>query len=288
VGLITQSWAGWAWDLARGWSIGAVIAGAGAAFAVVLMRRFGRRWWLPATGIVVAFAVAITSLAPVVLDPVFNTFTPVKPGQTRDDVLQLAREAGVDVGEVYVMDASRRTTAANAYVAGLGNTKRVVLYDTLLEDFTRDEVRLVVAHELAHVHYSDVPKGLLWVALVAPFGLFAAALATRRLAPRDPASSPAAAIPALALSLAIVVPVVTTVSNQLSRRVEARADSYALQLTDAPEPFIDFERRIALKNVSDPDPPAWRTALLATHPSTVERIGLGVAFERAQRASSGR
>jgi STE24 endopeptidase len=288
VGLITQSWGGWVWDIARSWAIAAAIAAAGAALAVVLMHRFGRRWWMPASALVVAFAVTITYVAPVVLDPIFNKFTPLRDGQTREDVLQLAREADVDVGEVLVMDASKRTTAANAYVAGLGQTKRVVLYDTLLEDFTREEVRLVVAHELAHVHYTDVPKGLLWIALVAPAGMFAAAVTTRRLAPRGGDVDPSAAIPALALALAILVPAVTTVSNQLSRRVEARADSYALQLTGAPEPFIDFERRIALKNVSDPDPPGWRTALLATHPPTIERIGLGVAFERGQRASSGR
>lgn len=288
VGLITQSWGGWVWDVARSWTIGALIAGAGAALAVVLMHRFGRRWWMPASALVVAFAVTITSVAPVVLDPIFNKFTPVRDAQTRQDVLELAREAGVDVGEVLVMDASRRTTAANAYVAGLGRTKRVVLYDTLLEDFTREEVRLVVAHELAHVHYTDVPKGLLWVALVAPIGMFAVAVGTRRLAPYGGDVDPSAAIPALALSLAILMPLVTTVSNQLSRRVEARADSYALQLTGAPRPFIGFERRIAIKNVSDPDPPAWQTSLLATHPSTIERIGLGVAYERGQRASSGR
>jgi STE24 endopeptidase len=118
--------------------------------------------------------------------------------------------------------------------------------------------------------------------------MFAASLTTRRLAPREVGEAPAAAIPALALSLAILVPAITTVSNQLSRRVEARADSYALQLTEAPDSFIDFERRIALKNVSDPDPPAWRTGLLATHPSTIERIGLGVAFARDQKTSAGR
>ncbi len=94
----------------------------------------------------------------------------------------------------------------------------------------------------------------------------------------------AALVPALALSLAIMVPVITAISNQLSREVEARADLYAIQLTDAPQPFIGFERRIALRNVSDPDPPRWRTALLATHPPTIERIGLAVAYERGVRA----
>jgi STE24 endopeptidase len=285
VGLVTQSWTGWAGDLAKGWTIGGAIAGAGGALAVVLLRRFPRTWWLPASGIVVAFAVVLTYAGPVVLDPVFNRFEPVR-GQTRADVLELARRAGVEVGEVQVMDASRRTTAANAYVAGLGDTKRVVLYDTLLDGFTRDEVRLVVAHELAHVHHRDVPNGLLWVALVAPAGLFAAATLTRRMAPQAD-RAPASAVPALALSLALVVPVVATISNQLSRRVEARADSYALELTDAPEPFIGFERRIAVRNVSDPDPPSWQVSLLSTHPPTVQRIGIGVAYERRRSTAEG-
>jgi len=284
VGLVTQSWGGWAFDLVRAWGIGAVIAGAGGAVAVVLLRRMPRRWWIAASGAVVAFGVAITSLQPVLIDPVFNRFEPLPEGDTRRDVLALARRAGVDVGEVYVIDASRRTTAANAYVAGLGRTKRVVLYDTLLERFSPEEVRLVVAHELAHVHYDDVPHGLLYLAIVAPFGLFAAAQVTRRLAP-DPARERAAAsVPALALSVAVLVPVITAISNQLSRDVEARADTYALELTGEPQTFIEFERRIAVRNVSDPDPPGWRTAIFATHPPTIERIGIGVSWSRGARA----
>ena len=281
VGLVTQDVAGWAGDLAKGWGIGAVIAGAGGALGVVLLRRTGRRWWLPAAGLVVAFGGAITYAGPVVVDPLFNEFKALPPGQTRDDVLELARRAGVDVGEVYVSDASRRTTAANAYVTGLGQTKRVVLYDTLLDNFTRDEVRLVVAHELGHVRYADVPKGLLFLALVAPAGMFAVSRIAERLPGGDDKGP--AAIPPIALALAIVVPLVSTVSLQLSRRVEHRADTYSLQLTGAPEPFIDFEKRIALRNVSDPDPPAWRTALFATHPPTIERIGTAVAYRRGQR-----
>ena len=274
VGLVTQSWAGWAGDLALSWTIGVTIAAAGGAIAVLLMRR--RRWWLPAAGVVVAFGVVITYASPIVLDPLFNDFDRVPEGRLRADVVELARRADVDVGEVYVMDASRRTTAANAYVAGLGRTKRVVLYDTLVENFSRDETRLVVAHELAHVHHRDVPTGLLWLAIVAPVGMYAVSRLTDRWA-KGPGPQ---AIPALALSLAVVVPVVTTVSNQLSRRVEARADSYSLELTDAPDPFIAFERRIALRNVSDPDPPTWRTWLLGTHPPTIDRIGIGEAYKR--------
>jgi STE24 endopeptidase len=282
VGLSTQSWGAWLGDLAKSNAIGAIFAGVGGAAAVALMRRFSRGWWVPGSAVVVGFAVAMLYLGPVVLDPIFNRFTPLPAGQTRDDVLALARDAGVDVGEVYEVDASRRTTASNAYVTGLGRTKRVVLYDNLLKDFTRDEVRLVVAHELGHVHYRDVPRGLLYVLIVAPAGLFAASLLTRRLAPDEPRPGPAA-LPALALSLAIVSFGVTVIANQLSRRIEARADSYSLRLTDAPEPFIGFEKGIAVRNVADPDPPRLRTLLLATHPPTLERIGIARAYEAGVR-----
>ncbi len=276
VGLVTQSWPGYAFDLVRSWAIGAVFAGIGAAIAVGLIRRMPRTWWIPGSVAVVAFGAITTYAGPIVLDPIFNKFTPLPAGQTRSDVLDLARKAGVDVGQVYVMDASRRTTAANAYVNGLGHTKRVVLYDNLLDDFSRDETRLVVAHELGHVRYDDLPRGLIWLAIVTPFGLFAASRMTLRLAPQEDRAGPAV-LPALALSVAVIVFLITSVSNQLSRRVEARADSFSLQLTGEPDAFISFQRRIALKNVSDPDPWDWTSFLFGTHPTTVDRIGTGVA-----------
>ena len=282
VGLSTQDWGPWLGDVAKATGIGAVFASAGGAAAIALMRRLPGTWWLPGSAVAVAFAAATLYLGPVVLDPIFNRFTVLPEGRTRDDVLALAREAGVDVGQVYEVDASRRTTASNAYVTGLGRTKRVVLYDNLLKDFSADEVRLVVAHELGHVHYRDVPRGLLYVGLVAPPAMFAAAGLTARLGPDEPRPGPAA-LPALALSIAAVSLGVTTIANQLSRRIEARADSYSLRLTDAPEPFIGFERGIALRNVADPDPPDWLTFLLATHPPTVDRIGIAKAFEAGRR-----
>ena len=281
VGLVTQSWDGYARDKSISWGIGALLAGAGAAAAVGLIRRYPRGWWMPGSAIVVAFGAVSIYAGPVVLDPLFNTFKPLPAGQTRADVMKLAERAGVDIGDVYSVDASRRSTAANAYVAGLGKTKRVVLYDTLLDNFERDEVRLVVAHELAHQHHRDVPKGLLYLAIVTPLGMFAVAQLTRRFAPGGEPGP--AVLPVLALGLVVMTTTITTVSNQLSRRVEARADSYALTLTGQPEPFIGFEQRIALRNLSDPDPPDWQTFLLATHPPTIERIGIGVAYERGAR-----
>ena len=279
VGLVTQSWTGYAGDVAKSSAIGAVLAGAGGALLIFGMRRFGRRWWAPAAAVVVGFGVVTTYLTPIVLDPLFNKFTRLPDGPTRSTVLSLAREAGVDVGQVYVMDASRRTTAANAYVTGIGHSKRVVLYDNLLNDFSPGEVRLVVAHELGHVHFDDVPHGLLYLLLVAPFGMLAAARLGERMAPRDSLGT-AAAVPAVVLAVGILAPAITTISNQLSRGVESRADQFSLDLAGEPGTFIGFQKRIAVTNVSDPDPPAAIRFLLGTHPSTIERIGRAERFQR--------
>jgi STE24 endopeptidase len=278
VGLATDTWGHWASDLGKSSGIGTALAGGGAALASGLIGRFGSRWWLPASALSVGLGAGFLYAGPVLLDPLFNKFTPLAEGQARRDVLELAHRAGVDVGEVYVVDASRRTTAANAYVTGLGRTKRVVLYDTLLEHFDREETRLVVAHELAHVRHRDVLRGLGFVALVAPAGAFAGAQLAAQLARGAEAS---AIVPALALSFALVSAPVGLLANQLSRRVEARADAFSLRLTEAPEPFISFERRITVRNVADPDPPRW-LRILSTHPSTVERIGIAEAYRLAR------
>ncbi len=272
VGLVTQSWGGWAVDLVKGAAIGAGMSAAGGAALTVGVQRFGRGWWAPGSAAMTGFAVVFTYLGPVVLDPVFNRFTPLADGATRDDVLEIAGKAGLEVGEVYEVDASRRTTAANAYVTGIGRTKRVVLYDTLLKDFTPAETRLVVAHELGHVKHRDVGHGLLWLALVAPFGTLAVARAAEGLQ-RDGATP----VPAVALALTLLAPALGVISNQLSRAIERRADAFALDLTDEPDAMVAFERRITLQNVGDPDPPRWQQVLLSTHPPTMERIGQALA-----------
>jgi STE24 endopeptidase len=282
VGLVTQSWRGWAADLLKGAAIESVLAGAAGSAAVAVTRRYPRTWWLPAAGGSILFGAVLAALAPVVLDPVFNDFTPLPEGETRSDVLELAREAGVKVGEVYSIDASRRTTAANAYVTGLGPTKRVVLFDTLLDRYSRDEVRVVVAHELGHVRNRDVPRGVLYAALVAP----AAALAVQRLSwELSPERGTAAALPALALAAALVGAPTAVIGNRLSRAIERRSDAYSLALTGAPDAFISFERAIAVQNVADLEPPRWLTSLLASHPPTAERIGVAVSF--AGRSGNG-
>jgi STE24 endopeptidase len=277
VGLTTQSWRDWGTDLAKSHVIEAVIAGAGSAGLIALTRRWPRAWWLPAAGGSVLVGAAFSTLAPILLDPVFNDFTPLPAGETRDDVLGLADAAGVKVGEVFSVDASRRTTAANAYVTGLGPTKRIVLFDTLLDSYTRDEVRVVVAHELAHVRHRDVLRSIAFAAITAPAATLALqriswVLCSERGTPR--------ALPALAFASGVVAVPIGLIANRLSRALERRADAFSLELSDAPEAFVSFERAIALQNVADIDPPRALTALLATHPPTGERIGAALGYQR--------
>jgi len=273
VGLVTQDWVGWAGDVVKSTAISAVFAAAGGAILVFAIRRFRRRWWIPASVVVVAFGVISIYANPIVIDPLFNTFTRVE-GPLRGEVLGLADKAGVKVGEVYEMDASRRTTAANAYVTGLGGTKRVVIYDNLLKEFSPDAVEGVVAHELGHVHYDDVPHGLLYLLIVTPFGMLAVARLGEAMMRRG-ATTP---VPAVALAIALIVPLTTMISNQLSRQVEARADRFSIELTGDPDGLIEFQRKITMQNVSDPDPPGWVSFLLGTHPTAVQRIGQALAL----------
>jgi STE24 endopeptidase len=273
VGLVTQPWRGWAEDVAKSTAITAVFAAAAAAAVTALARRWPRGWWLPAGAGSVLVGAGLAALAPVLLDPLFNDFTPLPAGETRDDVLALARAAGVRVGEVYSVDASRRTTAANAYVTGLGPTKRVVLFDTLLDRYSRDEVRVVVAHELAHVRHRDVLRSVAFAALTAPAGALAVQRLSWGLSPHRAAPE---ALPALALAAGIVSAPIGVISSALSRAVERRADAFALRLAEATEAFVSFERTIALQNVADLDPPRL-VRVLSTHPSTGERIGMALA-----------
>lgn len=294
VGLSTQALAAWFWDLGKSTAIGAAMAAAGGLITVALARRFPRHWWAPAGVVVMAAAVVLTYASPVVLDPLFNRFDPLPEGELRASVLELADRADVDVGEVYTIDASRRTTASNAYVGGLGDTKRVVLYDNLIEEFPPEQVRSVIAHELAHVSNRDVPKGLLWVAIVA----LPAMLLVQRLSERLRLVAPVrgrahgassnvpaysskgvpAYLPAIALSLAIVSFLLGVAGNWLSREVEARADAFALELTEEPAAFVGLQRRLSVQNVSDPEPPETFHATFGTHPTTVERIGFGLGW----------
>lgn len=274
VGLDTQSWSGWTADTVKATAIGVVLSLGGGAGISVLVHRYPRGWWLPAAGASVVAGGLFGALAPVLLDPLFNDFKALPDGHIRAGVLELAARAGVRVGEVYSVDASRRTSGANAYVNGLGPTKRVVLYDTLLDRYSPGEVSVVVAHELSHVRHRDVPRALAFSSLVAGPTALAVAQLSGELSPGDRPPT----IPALALAFSLVGGPVGMIARRLSRAIERRADTESLRLAGDPGAFISFQRAVALQNVADVRPRGWLRRLLASHPPTLERIGAAVAF----------
>ncbi len=284
-GISVQSFWGWLWDVVRSTGIGLVYAAVGAALLIWLQRRLPRGWWAAGAVVVVLFAFVTSFLAPVVLAPIFNDFKPLPKGQLRHEVLSLADEAGVDVGDVYTVDASARTRTLNAYVNGIGSSRRVVLYDTLIDEGEQPALRAVVAHELGHVAANDIMRGLAFVAIVALPGMLLVrecgdAIAARRgLRAGWPSALAAYALPLVFVAFALGL-----VGNVLSRAVEERADRFALELTGQPRGMIQLQTELARSNLSDPDPPGWYEALFATHPSTARRIGIARAFERAGAA----
>jgi STE24 endopeptidase len=289
VGLSTQSLDSWLSDVGKSTAISAVLTAAGAALLFAVVRRFPKRWWIPGTVLVVLIATLVTWVGPVVLAPIFNKFQPLpQNSQARREVIDLADRAGVEIGQVYRIDASRRSTALNAYVDGIGSSKRVVLYDTLLDSAKLPELRSIVAHELGHVAHDDIRRGLIFVAIVAPFGLLFSrevALGIARRTGVEPTLP--AAVPAYLLALTLATFLLNIPGNQLSRKIEASADEFALQLTNDPQALVDVQVQLARTNISDPDPPALLHDLFGTHPTTVERIGSALAYGDSAAAVEG-
>jgi STE24 endopeptidase len=278
-GLATQSLPGHLADAGKAAAVGVAMAGAAAVAFVGLARALPRAWPAVAAAAAAAVAVLVVFVFPVVWEPLFNRFVPVD-GATRARVLALAWRAGVHVDDVLVADASRRTTRLGAYVSGLGATRRVVLYDTLLERASPREVDLVVAHELAHVAHRDVLKGTaLAAAGAAGFVLLARALLGR---PRILALAGAAGpgdpriLPFLAFALAVAQLLAMPAFNWASRRMEAAADRAAVALTGDARTAIEVEVALARANVADLEPNALVRWAFFTHPTVLERIQIAL------------
>jgi STE24 endopeptidase len=221
---------------------------------------------------------------PLVIEPLFNRFEPLPDRALAERIEALARKEGVNVESVEVADASRRTTAANAYVTGIGPTRRVVLYDTLLGGrFSDRQILSISAHELGHVGRRHLWKGLGWFALLAvPCVFLVARIAERRGGLGDPAAIPLGLLVAFAL-LVLTLPL----SNAVSRRYEAEADWIALRATDDPNAFIGLERNLVVSGLVDPDPPGWYSFWVGTHPTPLRRIAMAEAFRRADPSPGG-
>ncbi|HEV2901702.1 MAG TPA: M48 family metallopeptidase [Gaiellaceae bacterium] len=285
-GFSTQTLGGWVTDRVKGVAVGVALTVIPMVGLIASVHVFPS-WW-PAVAALggAAIVFVMTFLAPVLLEPVFNRFAPLADATLAGELRSLADRAAVPVRDVLVADASRRTTKHNAYVSGIGKTRRVVVWDTLLDRGEPGEVRLVVAHELGHRRFRHVALGTaiamagtalfvlgLWLVLRWD-GLLAAIGAD---GPGDPRVIPFVLLAGVVVELAI-----RPFGLALSRRWERDADRFSLELTGDPEAYEATHRNLALSNLGDLDPPKAAYLFFFSHPSAPERVAAGRAWSRAR------
>jgi STE24 endopeptidase len=286
-GLSTRGWWLWLRDVAVSTAIDAGLTALGLLALVWLARRAPRTWWAWAALGAAALVVVGSFLWPLVIEPAFNRFQPMAAGPLRSHLLALAEKNGTPVQDVLVSDASRRTTALNAYVSGFGSTRRIVVYDNVLEQLPDAQIESIVAHELGHVAADDVLTGTLTGALGAAAGVAALGwlVSIGPLRRRSAADGPAdpRIVPLVLFLMAVGTLVSTPIQNAVSRQIEARADVHALDLTRDPDTFIAMQRELAVTNLSEPDPPATLQWFFGSHPTTAQRVGFARDWERLER-----
>jgi STE24 endopeptidase len=265
-GLSTQTLSGWLVDRAKGEAIEIVLGAAVWSAAIALVHALPRWWPAVAAAALALFVLLMSFVAPVVLEPLFNRFRPLDDERLAAELRALADAAGVPVRDVLVADASRRTTRTNAYVSGLGPTRRVVVWDTLLAENDEPALKLVVAHELGHRRDRHVVKGTLLGmggAVVLVLALWAA------LGTPHPGDFPLAALIFTGVEIAALPAI-----SWISRGWERAADRCSLELTGDRDAFVRAHTSLARKNLSDLDPPKLAYLMLFTHPTAPERLAL--------------
>lgn len=283
--LSTQSLVDWVLDTIKGVLVGGVLGLFVIEVIYFVLRVSPGLWWLWAGLILLFFNVILANLAPVLLLPLFYKFVPLE--EDHDDLvarlINLAEVAGTRVRGVYKFDMSRRTTAANAAITGLGNTRRIILGDTLINEFTDDEIETVLAHELGHQVHNDIPIGIFVESMITLGGLYLASLALQwGVAVFGFESvSDVAAMPLFVLVIGIYSLVTMPLGNAYSRQRERRADEYALQVTGKGAAYASALTRLANQNLAEADPEPWVETLLYSHPALSKRIAMAEKFNQA-------
>jgi len=271
-----QSLREWVTDQLKGLAIAAPLGLILLELLYLALRVTGDLWWLWAAGGLLVFNVLLSNLAPVLIMPLFNKYVPL--GDEHKDLaerlMKLAERAQTRVRGVFKFDMSRRTKSANAALTGIGNTRRIVLGDTLIDEFTSDEIETVLAHELGHHVHHDIPFLIAFGTLSTALSLFLASLALRWTIVYFGFSGPAdvAAFPALGLILGAYGLLTAPIENAVSRWRESMADDYALQTTHKAEAFASAFTRLANQNLGEVDPEKWVVFMFHSHPPLGERI----------------
>lgn len=284
-GLSTQDLPSWGADMAKATAIGLPLELGLLEALYAAIRRWPRNWWLVVSAGTVPLTALMSQLFPVLIAPRFNRYEPLRDEALATRLRDLTERAGVPVADVMQMDMSRRTTKANAFFAGLGRTKRIVLADTMLETFTPEEIEGVVAHETAHQVHRDIWRfvglaGLATLATTVAVDRLASGLLRRApsLAGTTSMANPRS-LPVLGITMSLVGVVLSPLQLAYSRRIERRADDYAVRLTGNPRAYAGAMRKLAVQNLADPSPSRLVTILLHSHPPLAERIAVAQAAE---------
>ena len=275
-GQSNQTFKDWVIDQLKGLAVGAPIGLILLELLYLALRATGDLWWLWAAGGLLLFSVLLSNLAPVLIMPLFNKYIPLgdEHKDLADRLLALAEKANTKVRGVFKFDMSKRTKSANAALTGIGNTRRIVLGDTLIDEFSTDEIETVLAHELGHHVNRDIPLFITFSAVSTTLGLFLASLALKWAIGYFGFESVAdvAAFPAFTLILSAYGLVTMPIENAVSRWRENKADDYALQATGKREAFASAFTRLANQNLGEVDPEKWVIFLFHSHPPLGERI----------------
>ncbi|NLW07286.1 MAG: M48 family metallopeptidase, partial [Clostridia bacterium] len=272
-GFSTQSLASWWSDYLKSSTIDLVLSGSGVMLLFWATGRWPQVWWAVAGLFLSGWLLVSTFLWPLLVAPLFNTFQPINEGPVKSMVTRLADRAGINVKEVLVMDASRRTTKINAYFSGLGTSKRIVIYDNLLNNYPLDEVEAVLAHEMAHWKQGHIIKGILW-GIVANFCLLSLLYLVLKLTFTYELSLPGPYLPQLLVAMLLFWQLASflgqPLQNNISRRYEVEADRLALEYTANSEAMVRLQVNLARHNLSDITPPAFIEWLTYSHPPALK------------------
>jgi len=279
-----QDLKGWILDQIKNLMLSAVLGGILLEIVYLVLLSAPESWWLWTAGILLLFNILLANLAPILLFPIFYKFTPL--GEEHQDLterlLDLAKKTGTHVAGVYRFDMSKRTKAANAGLTGLGNTRRIILGDTLLDEFQVDEIETVLAHELGHQKNHDIPLGMIFQTILTLGGLYLTSLGliwgVSILGFRS--ISDIAALPLFALFLGLYGLLTMPISNGFSRWRENLADEFALQVTGKAEAYKSALTRLSNQNLAEVDPEPWVEFLLHSHPALSKRIGRADSYIR--------
>jgi len=274
-GLSTMTLRGWLGDLFKGLVLGLVLEGLAIELVYALLAFQPDSWWLWVAIVMLFFSVIMANLAPVLILPLFYKFQPLPEGDLTQRLLALANRAHTRVRGVFTMQMSSKTTAANAALMGLGNTRRIVIGDTMLDRYTPDEIEVVLAHELGHHVHRD-----LWKLIISQSALMLAGLYVVNLVLHWAVNTQhyyagladAATIPLLLALIGAYGLIIMPLGNSYSRLIEYQADEYALQSTGMIEAFKGAMKRLANQNLSDVEPSPLIEFLFHDHPSVGKRL----------------